>query len=150
MLSKTATSAKSESSAHDLTPHMPTGNQGSIDQVKHMLALVGRPLATLHRLAFGNLVTAEDDEDDGGEAGTGARLRVGMCRELSEAEVSALYARAGGQQPEPEPEPEPEPDVPIDPKWAEVDASDARGDWDLDLHEDLLSSSDEEPEPEPA
>ena len=147
MLSKTATSAKSESSAHDLTPHMPTGNQGSIDQVKHMLALVGRPLATLHRLAFGNLVTVEDDEDDGGEAGTGARLRVGMCRELSEAEVSALYALAGGQQPEPEPEP----DVPIDPKWAEVDASDARGDWDLTERDwDLLSSSDEEPEPEPA
>ena len=36
-----------------------------------------------------DVVTTEDGEDDGGEAGTGARLRVGMCRELSEAEVGA-------------------------------------------------------------
>ena len=83
---------------------------GAFHQVKHMLALVGRPLATLHRLAFANLVTPEDDDDDGGEAGTGTRLRVGMCRELSEAEVGALYALAGGQQPEPESAPAPEPE----------------------------------------
>ena len=54
-----------------------------------MLALVGRPLARLHRVAFANLVT-EENEVSGRE-----ELPCGHCRELTEREVMELYAAAG-------------------------------------------------------
>ena len=48
-----------------------------------MLALVGRPLARLHRVAFANLVTEEDTE-----------LPCGHCRELTDHEVMEIYGLA--------------------------------------------------------
>ena len=54
-----------------------------------MLALVGRPLTRLHRVAFANLVTEEDEVSDRVE------LPCGHCRELTEREAMELYAAAG-------------------------------------------------------
>ncbi len=54
--------------------------EGAKRQVKHMLALVGRPLWKLHRASF---------------CGIGVEgLAVGECRELTRAEVAQLYAAA--------------------------------------------------------
>eukprot|EP01043_Picozoa_sp_COSAG02_P069119 COSAG02_NODE_11726_length_1666_cov_1.631780_1_plen_75_part_00 len=53
-----------------------------------MLALVGRPLARLHRVAFANLVTEEE-----GAAG-GMELPCGHCRELTDCEVMEIYSLA--------------------------------------------------------
>ena len=53
-----------------------------------MLALVGRPLARLHRVAFANLVTEEE-----GAAG-GIELPCGHCRELTDCEVMEIYSLA--------------------------------------------------------
>lgn len=50
-----------------------------------MLALVGRPLARLHRVAFANLVTEE---------GEGTELPCGHCRELTDHEVMEIYGLA--------------------------------------------------------
>ena len=58
-----------------------------------MLALVGRPLARLHRVAFANLVTEEEEEEEEEEerAGEGTKLPCGHCRELTDDEVMAIY-----------------------------------------------------------
>ena len=76
---------------------------------------MGRPLATLHRVAFANLVTEEDaeeeeeeEEEEGGgqrrqqgggeQAGRGGSraefLACGQCRELTAEEVAELYQLA--------------------------------------------------------
>ena len=52
-------------------------------QVKHMLALVGRPLRLLHRASFAGLELGD--------------LECGSCRELTAEEVGRLYTSAGGE-----------------------------------------------------
>jgi hypothetical protein len=54
-----------------------------------MLALVGRPLARLHRVAFANLVVEEEGSAEGTEL-----LPCGQCRELTEREVMEIYSLA--------------------------------------------------------
>ena len=52
-------------------------------QVKHMLALVGRPLRLLHRASFAGLELGD--------------LECGSSRELTAEEVGRLYTSAGGE-----------------------------------------------------
>lgn len=54
-----------------------------------MLALVGRPLARLHRVAFANLVVEEGGSAEGTEV-----LPCGQCRELTDREVMEIYSLA--------------------------------------------------------
>ena len=58
-----------------------TVHEGKFHQVKRMFAAVGCPVTSLHRLTFGSLTLD-------------ASLPEGQWRELTEEELSALYADA--------------------------------------------------------
>ena len=62
-----------------------TVREGKYHQVKRMFGAVGKPVLELRRLSFGPLPLDE-------------ALSPGSYRELSEAEIAALYAAAGIQR----------------------------------------------------
>ena len=63
-----------------------TVHEGKFHQIKRMFEAVGRQVTSLHRLTFGSLALDE-------------ALAPGQWRELSEAELTALYQDAQMKEP---------------------------------------------------